>query len=97
MPSPSIEDLPPLRIAKSWFQIRRSRAENEKPFVKRGKRLADYLEQVPMSNGELRAFLHFVLATARRAEERSQWFGGRFLNFLFGQAPDELEATAADM
>ncbi|EBA18010.1 hypothetical protein RSK20926_19767 [Roseobacter sp. SK209-2-6] len=84
---PPIESLPELRVAKTRFRIRRSRAENEKPFTKRGKRFAAYLEQLPMSTGELRAFLHFVLATARRAEERSQWIGGRFLNFLFGQDP----------
>ncbi|TLP56447.1 hypothetical protein FEE96_20990 [Parasedimentitalea maritima] len=59
--------------------------------------LSKAADLAPMDGKQLFSFLHFRMATAKRAENRSKWFGGRLLNKLSGESPDYIPLSGAQV
>ncbi|WP_146006384.1 hypothetical protein [Cohaesibacter celericrescens] len=52
---------------------------------------------VPLDEGDLFRMLHFKLDTARKARQRSRWFGGRLYNKYSGEDPDYLPLSGTHL
>lgn len=52
---------------------------------------------MPFDTGELKSFLAFRIATAKAAERRARWFGGRYYNRVTGEDPEYVPISGANL
>ena len=51
----------------------------------------------PMDVDQLYGFLHFRLHSAKQAQERSSWFGGRLFNKFSGETADYIPLSGTQL
>jgi len=59
--------------------------------------LSTAADLAPMDDEQLYGFLHFRVLSAKRAEDRSGWFGGRLYNKFSGESPNYIPLSGTQL